>query len=99
MNNPVLGPMTKRLLQAVDPNLNPEESLMPITRLPLLGLPSPIPIPNMNRLYFKFSQPIDTVALKQDLQDGAATQELYDHTRAMVEQVSSFHCVKSCICL
>lgn len=58
-----------------------------LAALVVLGWPSPIPVPNLNRLYFKFSTPIDTAALKQDLKDGAATQELYDHTRAMVEQV------------
>lgn len=31
----------------------------------MLGVPTPIPIPNLQRLYFKFGQPIDPAALIQ----------------------------------
>lgn len=43
------------LLARVDPSLDPEEAAMPLTRLPGIGLPTPVPVPNLQRLYFKVS--------------------------------------------
>ncbi|KAF5832325.1 hypothetical protein DUNSADRAFT_11801 [Dunaliella salina] len=86
MKNPVLGPFFKGVMNALDPSLDPVESMMPLTRLPGLGLPSPIPVPNMNRLYFKFSPPIDTAAMKKDLRNDVVMQQLYNQSRQTVEQ-------------
>jgi hypothetical protein len=64
------------------PGLDPREALLPITRLPGTSIPSLIPLPNLQRLYFKILEPIDTVALGVDAKDGAAWQKLYDEIRA-----------------
>lgn len=40
-------------LQRFDPSLDPGEAALPLTRIPGLGLPTPVPIPNLQRLYFK----------------------------------------------
>ena len=63
------------------PDLKPSEAMLPLTKLPGLGLPTPIPVPNLQRLYFKFCTPIDTRTLKQAKGRGkgdAAWQEIYD---------------------
>lgn len=53
------GPVTlhplQGLLARVDPSLDPAEAAMPLTRLPGVGLPTPVPVPNLQRLYFKVS--------------------------------------------
>eukprot|EP00955_Chlamydomonas_euryale_P103978 365535-Chlamydomonas_euryale.AAC.14 len=82
---PVLGNALRSALSRVGPELNPVESVMPLTRLPLLGLPSPVPVPNLTRLYFKFGEPLDTATLGLDLKDGAACQRVYDGIREGIE--------------
>jgi hypothetical protein len=52
-----------------------------------LGLPTPIPIPNLNRLYFKFGTPVDTAEVKLDLSNDQECQGLYDHVKDAVNQV------------
>ena len=53
----------------------------------MLGVPTPIPVPNLTRLYFKFGEPIDTADLSLDLNDEAACQQLYDSIRGTIKQV------------
>jgi hypothetical protein len=92
-------------VQALDPSLKPEEAVMPITRLPLLGLPSPIPLPNLQRLYFKFSPPIDSALLKKELDNKGAMQQLYNGVKTTVEQVQLPRqeplgaCLPACVCV
>ncbi len=50
-------------------------------------MPTPIPIPNLNRLYFKIAPPIDTTALNLNLKDTEAVGALYGQVRQSVEQV------------
>jgi hypothetical protein len=47
LGTPVLGSLARALLQRVDPSLVPEESVLPLTRLPGIGLPAPFPVPNL----------------------------------------------------
>ena len=50
---PVLGPLAKAAITSVSPDSSPQEAALPITRLPFLGLPSLVPIPNLERLYIR----------------------------------------------
>ena len=59
----------------------------PLPSPAVLGIPTPIPIPNLTRLYFKFGVPVDTASLQLDLEDEAQCQQLYDGIRATVNQV------------
>ena len=52
LRNPVLGPLAAGTLERFAPGLDPREALFPVTRGPF-GLPSPVPIPKLERLYFK----------------------------------------------
>lgn len=83
--NPVLGPLYSNLLERFDSGLKPEESLMPITRLPLLGVPTPIPIPNLQRLYFKFAKPVDPTNM--NVRDAEAVAQLYGGVKGTVEEL------------
>ena len=57
----------------------------------MLGLPTPLPIPNLQRLYFMFGDPVDPGSL--NVKDPQQVQALYDGVRGSVEQVSAFiHC-------
>lgn len=85
IEHPVLGPLLTAALGRADPSLTPAESLLPLTRLPLLGLPSPIPLPNLQRIYFKFSPAIDTLQHAGVDKDPEAAQRLYDGIKAQVE--------------
>ncbi|KAG2447181.1 hypothetical protein HYH02_007924 [Chlamydomonas schloesseri] len=86
ISHPLLGPLTQGLLARVSSALAPEESIFPITRLPGLGLPTPIPIPNLQRLYFKFAPPVDPRALGTDIHNPGQVQELYDGVKDTVTQ-------------
>jgi hypothetical protein len=56
---------------------------LPITKIPGTNIPSPVPISNLGRVYFKFGQPIDTRAL--DVKDAAACSEVYAECKRRVE--------------
>ncbi|GIL73806.1 hypothetical protein Vretimale_5333 [Volvox reticuliferus] len=84
--HPVLGPLTTGLLSRVSNALDPAESIFPITSLPVVGLPTPIPIPNLQRLYFQFTPPIDPRALGTNINDPQQVQELYDCVKGRVTQ-------------
>ena len=53
LRTPILGNLMRQLMQRVDPTLDLEESVPPLTNLPGLGIPSLLPIPNLSRLYFR----------------------------------------------
>jgi len=46
-----------------------------------LPIPSPIPLPNLQRLYFRILEPIDTAELGLDPKDAEAWQRLYNAVR------------------
>ena len=52
---PVLGQVARRAVAAIDPSLDPAETLLPVASLPgFKRLPSPLPIPDIRqRLYFR----------------------------------------------
>jgi hypothetical protein len=47
--HPVLGPLIRGVVSRLELPMKPNEAVLPITKLPGIGLPSPIPIPNLNR--------------------------------------------------
>ena len=53
LSTPVLGPLAKAAINTISPDTSPQEAALPIARLPFLGLPFPIPIPNLERLYIR----------------------------------------------
>lgn len=66
----------------LDPSIDPAEAALPLTRLPGLGLPTPVPVPNLQRLYFKICEPIDTRQLGLSLKgDTEGWQQLYDRVK------------------
>ncbi|KAF8058058.1 acyltransferase-like protein [Scenedesmus sp. PABB004] len=83
---PLLGDLVKGALRRVDPALDPREAALPLTRLPGTPLPTLVPIPNLQRLYFKICQPVDmaTLGLGDGRRGDARWQEVYDDIRATV---------------
>lgn len=64
LRTPILGDLMRRVVQRVDPSLDISESVPPLTKLPGIGLPSLLPIPNLSRLYFRWiSQLLSPVLL------------------------------------
>lgn len=56
--NPLLGPLARRVTNQVfkgTPLEGSDDAVTPITKLPGLGLPSPLPLPKLERLYFRCS--------------------------------------------
>ena len=53
LRNPIIGPLAAGTLERFAPGLDPREALFPVTK-GLFGLPSPVPIPKLERLYFKW---------------------------------------------
>ena len=54
--SPVLGPLAREAVRRLEPGSRPEDVVPPIATLPGLGrlrIPSPVPIPNFSRLYFR----------------------------------------------
>ncbi len=58
--SPVLGPLAREAVRRVEPGSRPEDVVPPIATLPGLPLriPSPVPIPNFARLYFRCALPV-----------------------------------------
>lgn len=52
---PVLGPLVRRAVAAIDPSLDPAETVLPVATLPGSSrLPSPFPVPDVRkRIYFR----------------------------------------------
>eukprot|EP00879_Flechtneria_rotunda_P011456 GHRR01011969.1.p1 GENE.GHRR01011969.1~~GHRR01011969.1.p1 ORF type:complete len:750 (+),score=309.75 GHRR01011969.1:1187-3436(+) len=84
LETPVLGDLVKGALQRLDPSLDPAEAALPLTRIPGLGLPTPVPIPRLERLYFKICTPVDTEQLGLGKRDAEGWQRLYDDIKASV---------------
>ena len=53
LQNPILGPVARNIISRQFPGTDPAESVTPVAKLPLLGLPTPFPVPSINRLYFR----------------------------------------------
>lgn len=84
LSHPVLGPLTSAFVRSVagaDTNL--QEAVMPITKVPGTSLPSPIPLSNLGRVYFKFAEPLDTKDL--NVKDASACAAVYRECKARVE--------------
>lgn len=55
LNTPVLGGLMRQIMQRVDPSLDLSESVPPLTNLPGTSIPSLLPVPNLSRLYFRYT--------------------------------------------
>jgi len=62
------------------------ENIYPLTTLPILGVPSLIPIPSIERIYIHFGKPVDTAAYKCNLKDKDECKELYVLVKERVEE-------------
>ncbi|GAQ85441.1 hypothetical protein KFL_002350160 [Klebsormidium nitens] len=84
LSSPV-GPFVEELYKSVGLEA---DLVYPVTRLPFLGLPipSPIPIPAIERIYFHFAPAVDTSQYACDLSDADACQDLYGLVRRSVEE-------------
>ena len=51
--HPLLGPLTRSAVGALAPGMDPAEVTQPIGKDPLLGLPTIVPLPRLERIYFK----------------------------------------------
>jgi hypothetical protein len=86
LGNPVLGPISRALVQRVlGQGISEEEAVFPITKIPGTSVPSLIPVSNLERVYFKFGSPISTSDL--DDQDKERCFEQYAACKASVEQL------------
>lgn len=86
LSHPLLGPLARRVASSLAPGLPAEELVMPLAKLPGTNLPAPLPLPNLERLYFKFMPAIDTAVLGTNVRDAAACEALYQQVQASVEQ-------------
>lgn len=82
--NDSVGPLAQRILASMDPSIDPAEAIFPITKIPGTDLPSPLPFPNLNRVYFKIGKPIDAAGINP--KDVAACSETYANVRTSVEE-------------
>jgi hypothetical protein len=58
LSNPVLGPLARRLAKQVfkgTPLEDSDDAFSPVTKLPGLGVPSLLPLPKLERLYFRWA--------------------------------------------
>ncbi|BBN06382.1 hypothetical protein MPTK1_3g20640 [Marchantia polymorpha subsp. ruderalis] len=62
------------------------ENVYPITSLPGTNIPSLVPVPSIERIYFHFSEPIDTASYACNLDDRTQCQSLYMSVKARVEE-------------
>ncbi|GBF88231.1 alpha beta-hydrolase [Raphidocelis subcapitata] len=84
LENPLLGGLATAAIARWAPGLNPRDALLPITALPGTGsvrIPALIPLPNLQRLYFRIGRPVDTAELGLGAKDAGAWQALYDSIR------------------
>lgn len=81
---PILGDVVRASMQRVAPDLDPKESVPPLTNLPGLGIPSPLPLPNFARLYFRFMPPIDPGKAEGILTDIIVTRRVYAEVKQQV---------------
>ena len=92
LGHPVAGPAVRAALAALlsGAALAPEETVFPISALPLPFLPpvlpAPIPIPRPSRLYFEIGEPVDAAAAVEAAGGGVeGAAVVYGRVRAAVE--------------
>jgi hypothetical protein len=84
LRHPLLGPLASAFSYSFNSaEMLPSETVMPITTIPGTPLPSPFPLSNLGRVYFKFGTAIDTVTL--DTADASACTRMYAECKRSVE--------------
>eukprot|EP00892_Ulva_mutabilis_P006065 jgi/Ulvmu1/3830/UM018_0042.1 len=82
--HPVLAPLaTAAVDRLMREGRDPAEVVWPITRLPGSGMPSPLPVANFGRVYFKIGEPVDMAEV--DKRDRAACRDAAATARSRVE--------------
>lgn len=77
-----IGPLIEAVYRRLDIGL---ENIYPLTTLPVLGLPSIIPVPSVERIYVHFGEPLDTAEYKCNLKDREECKDLYMLVKRRVE--------------
>jgi hypothetical protein len=84
LDSPVLGPISRAVVDRfVGNDMDESEVIFPITKVPGTNVPSPVPLSNFERVYFKFGKPLDTATL--DVKDRSACASQYAVCKASVE--------------
>lgn len=82
--HPVLAPLATAVVDnLVHEGRDPAELVMPLTRLPGSGVPSPLPVANFGRVYFKIGEAVDMGKINS--RDKAACRAAAAVARARVE--------------
>eukprot|EP00850_Spirogloea_muscicola_P020586 SM000220S07065 [mRNA] locus=s220:160764:166670:- [translate_table: standard] len=82
------GPLIRNIMRRF--NLDAEEAVYPITAFPGTSIPSPIPLPTIERMYFHFAKPVDTAQYCCNLNDAKECADLYKLIRSEVENSISY---------
>lgn len=69
--------------RTIGDEIEPAEALFPVTAVPGTRIPSPLPVSNLERVYFKFGAPVDTAPL--DERDRGACSAAYKRCKCDVE--------------
>eukprot|EP00958_Prasinococcus_capsulatus_P006480 scaffold614_cov367-Prasinococcus_capsulatus_cf.AAC.12 len=85
LRSPV-GPAVRSVLKGISPQIRAEEAVYPVVYLPGTSIPSPIPIPSIERLYFHFGAAVDPREANCTADDSGACQILYDQVKDEVER-------------
>ncbi len=94
LQNPVLGPLAAGTLERFAPGLDPREALFPVTRGPF-GLPSPVPIPRLERLYFKCA-PATSLCVLSMLCPSEASASRRPDVRPQIQSASLILILEDC---
>lgn len=85
LSHPVLAPLATAAVDTlVSEGRNPSEVVMPLTLLPGSPIPSPLPVANFGRVYFKFGEPVDMAEVPS--KDRAACRAAGAVARRRVEE-------------
>eukprot|EP00850_Spirogloea_muscicola_P017443 SM000150S01702 [mRNA] locus=s150:170806:176778:+ [translate_table: standard] len=82
------GPLIRNIMRRFD--LDAEEAVYPIAAFPGTSIPSPIPLPTIERMYFHFAKPVDTAQYCCNLNDAKECADLYKLVRSEVENSISY---------
>eukprot|EP01025_Chloroclados_australasicus_P031472 TRINITY_DN317_c2_g1_i2.p1 TRINITY_DN317_c2_g1~~TRINITY_DN317_c2_g1_i2.p1 ORF type:complete len:669 (-),score=69.40 TRINITY_DN317_c2_g1_i2:219-2225(-) len=88
LNDQFLGQLSRYVLSQIDPDgeLEPSESVAPISYFPGTKIPSLLPVPSFQRLYYKFSEPIDFASNQCNHKDRQDCAKYYKQLQDNVEE-------------
>ncbi|CAM6097309.1 unnamed protein product [Calypogeia fissa] len=77
-----IGPFIEQAYNRV--GIDPD-NIYPVTSLPGTKIPSPVPIPSIERIYFHFAEPVDTLHYAEYINDRVKVQSMYETVKTRVE--------------